>query len=69
MRNGGFGRQFLGGAFRIQVNPLVIIGGIGETINAVLIDQHPIANAQFLPDIGFHIGGGFYFEHRNGLSD
>ncbi len=47
MRNGATeGPVF--GPLRIHVNPLVVIGGIGKLIDAILINGHPLRGPKAL---------------------
>jgi len=38
----GAAERALGGTFRVHVNPLVIVGGVGKRIDACLIDDQPV---------------------------
>ena len=46
------GRQ-LGGAFRVDMDKLVIHGGVGKHIDACLINGEPIAYPFFFSQVGF----------------
>ena len=41
-------RRFLAGAFHVDVNPLVVAGRIGEEVDAILTDFHPIGDGESL---------------------
>ena len=43
-----------GGALHVDVNPLVVAGGVGELVHPVLIDLHPVGDADFLAHHGVH---------------
>jgi hypothetical protein len=47
--------RFAPGTFDIDVYPLLVAGNVGKAIDARLVDQHPVADANFLPDPGFGI--------------
>ncbi|MNC72537.1 hypothetical protein D3C75_1236000 [compost metagenome] len=53
----------LGGAFGISVNPLVISGGLGKGVDALLVDDHPVAGAHDLSDEALQFGQGFVAFH------
>jgi hypothetical protein len=38
------------GSLDVDVDPLMIAGGVGESIDAVLIDRYPLRDAEFLTD-------------------
>jgi hypothetical protein len=48
--------RFAPGALDIDVYPLLVAGHLGKGIDARLVDQHPVADADFLPDPGLGIG-------------
>ncbi len=50
------------GALYIDVDPLVVAGGLGEAVDALLVDQHPVGHAQLLADHVRQLGDG-YFAH------
>ena len=37
-------------ALAVDMNPLVIAGGVGEGVDARLVDSHPVGDAKFLAD-------------------
>src|SRR5436190_13873546 len=43
----------IGGAGRVDVDPLVVVGGSGELIDPILIDLKPISGAEFVSGRGF----------------
>ena len=45
--NGAPEGRFALGAFRIDVNPLAVLGGIGKFLNAILRDDEPVARGEF----------------------
>src|SRR5580698_3045273 len=47
----------------VDVDPLMIAGGLGELVDRCLIDQHPFAAADLLADMGLHVGRFLDFEH------
>ena len=47
MRNGRTKRASCG-TLRIDVNPLLVVGGLGEGIDALLVDQHRLAARELL---------------------
>src|SRR5262249_33940269 len=48
-------RHLASGALRVDVNPLVITGGISELVDHRLVDGHPLRRAQLLADVGHQI--------------
>jgi len=44
------------GTFGINVNPLVILRVIGESVDPGLVDREPVGRADFLPDDCFELG-------------
>jgi hypothetical protein len=40
------------GAFAVGVHPLVVVGDVGELVDAVLVDRCPSADAELLTDHG-----------------
>ena len=49
--------RFTSGAFGIQVNPLPILGGFGELVNAWLRDHEPFAGGNFLANQRLQFAG------------
>ena len=49
----GFAKRALRRPFDIDMNPLMIVGAIGELIDAVLIDYQPVAYPDLLSDQSF----------------
>src|SRR5580704_4327664 len=47
----------------VDVDPLMIAGGLGELVDHRLIDQHPFAAADLLADMGLHVGRLLDFQH------
>src|SRR6202000_882039 len=45
----------LGGALRIDVDPLVVLGVVGEAVDPLLVDLEPVAGADLLADRGFEV--------------
>ena len=43
-------RTFGLGPLDIDVDPLVVTGGVGEVVDALLVDLKSLADAEFLPD-------------------
>jgi hypothetical protein len=43
-------RTFVTGTLDVDVDPLIIAGGVGERIHAFLIDSEPPGNAELLAD-------------------
>ena len=52
------------GAFDVDVDPLVVAGGVGELVDHRLIDRHPVAGADPLADVRLHVGGLVHDQHR-----
>ena len=52
--DGAFGRQFFCGAFHVHMNPLMVAGGLGEFIDAVLVDGDPFTGAHCCAHGFFH---------------
>src|SRR5262249_50069395 len=48
-------RHLASGALRVDVNPLVVAGGVGELVDHRLVDGHPLRWAQLLADVGQQI--------------
>jgi hypothetical protein len=46
-------RTFSAGSLNVDVDPLVVAGGVGERVDAFLIDGNPLGDAEFLAD-GFN---------------
>jgi len=44
----GLAERSTGGALRVDMNPLVIPGGICKQVDPLLVDQQPVAEAQML---------------------
>ncbi len=43
---------------RVDVDPLVVAGRVGEGVDALLVDQQPVAVAEMLADGGLELGAG-----------
>ncbi|MNN84090.1 hypothetical protein D3C81_2012120 [compost metagenome] len=43
-------KRAAGSALRVDMNPLVIATGLGEQVDARLVDEQPVADAQHLAD-------------------
>ncbi len=43
-------------AGRIEVDPLPVTGGLGEEVDALLVDGDPVAHAKFLAHQGLQVG-------------
>jgi hypothetical protein len=43
-------RTFSAGSLNVDVDPLVVAGGVSERVDAVLIDGDPLGDAEFLTD-------------------
>ena len=52
MRDGAAERRFRRG-LAVDVNPLVIVGEVGEAVDHVLVDQAPVRHADLLTDARF----------------
>ena len=52
MRDRAAERALLCGAFRVDVDPLVVAGGVGELVHLVLGDLDPVAVAEMLAGPG-----------------
>ena len=50
MSNCGLARQLAGRTFYVHVNPLLITSHFSKSINTLLRDFQPIANADFRPN-------------------
>ena len=50
MRDGCAVGRFGPCAFGVQMNPLMVAGGFGELVDAVLGDFEPVADGDFLAD-------------------
>jgi hypothetical protein len=60
------------GAFGINVDPLVILGVVGEAVDPGLVDREPLRRADFLPDCRFELGqamNGLHVLLRNASAD
>jgi len=44
----GLAERAASGGFFIDMNPLVILGAIGEIVDALLVDRDPVADADLL---------------------
>ena len=42
--------HFAGRAFDIDMNPLMVAGGVGKRIDPMLVNHDPVRNANFLAD-------------------
>ena len=51
------------GTLGIDVDPLVVAGGVGERVHAFLRDLEPIAVAEVLADSGFDLGDALEYAH------
>ena len=56
MRDGGAVGQLAPGPLDVDMDPLVVAGRLGETVDALLRDQYPIADPDLLADGSFHGG-------------
>lgn len=52
MRDGGPVRA-AARAFGVEVDPLVVAGRLGESVDALLVDREPVAGAEARSDGGF----------------
>ncbi len=52
MRDGAAERRLRRG-LAVDVDPLVIVGEVGEAVDHVLVDQAPVRHADLLTDAGF----------------
>jgi len=43
-------RTFSAGSLNVDVDPLMVAGGVGERADAFLIDGDPLGNTEFLAD-------------------
>ncbi len=63
MRDGCAGGRVFG-AFEIDVNELVIVGAVGEFVDAILVDGEPLGRRELFADPGFELfegdGGGHW---------
>jgi hypothetical protein len=50
VRDRGLERRFPGRARGVDVNPLMIAGGVGELLDAILRDRKPVADGDLLAD-------------------
>jgi hypothetical protein len=57
MGNGPAEGRFAPGTLDIHVYPLLVAGDLGKAVYALLVDQHPVADADLLA------------EHRLGIRD
>ena len=55
MRDGGAERALRPRVHRVDVDPLVVAGGFGEQVDALLVDRDPVADADLLADQGLQI--------------
>ena len=53
-------RRLLGRSFGVDVDPLVIVGGIRKLVDSFLADLDPIADGYFLTDQGRHFSPGYF---------
>lgn len=63
MRDGFAVGGFAGRALHIDVNPLMIAGRVGETVDPLLIDKKPISHAQLLSGMSGQFGRGVDLDH------
>src|SRR6266699_6256470 len=52
------------GTLDIDMDPLVIAGGVGEFVDLLLRHRVPVAGADLLAGVGQQIGWAFDFKHR-----
>ncbi len=50
-------------AARVDVDPLVVFGGIGEPVHPVLVDLEPVAVAEMFADCGFDVVDSLEYAH------
>ena len=53
-----------GGALGVDVDPLVVAGGVGERVDPLLVDRDPVAVAEVLADGGLQLGESVKVAHR-----
>ena len=58
VRNRCFEWRFTASALNVNVNPLMVKGGIGKLLDALLRDVEPVSNGDFLADEIFESFGG-----------
>src|SRR5438067_11281889 len=64
MRDRLAARHLALGALDIDMDPLMVAGGIGEFVDLLLGHREPVADPDLLALIGLQIRGAFDFQHR-----
>jgi hypothetical protein len=73
VRNWRFERRFTASTLNVNVDPLMVKGGISELLDALLRDVKPVSNGNFLADESFEsfrrvedvFGHSFVFTAKN----